>query len=605
MVFYSRAVTPAKNLVFRFGLSLFYDKIEVKERMMNKYLLSVVGCLLFVPAAVAVQYGREMQQLMALQATANAMNAANITQQATGELPVRVLDRNIEAQIRAGSHATTIADLEACRMVSLTRGTMVWGVPTAGAGLVTARPTCLMEIHMVYSPEGRNLGDGHDRVLAQAFVPAGSSIRCNIDDFPPAGYLAAAGEVYFPRDTPPTEEEVERQMNREMRQGAVGRTIGAVVVGAAGAVLLRNEEDTTERTIWQAVGAGVTLGGLTYAGTQAGHVAGAGIIAGGMGAASGMVIGNVAAGLSGGGDAWLDIRDCIDDKAKKCVWGTVSIGALDFDADNGGLKPAGGSIECWINVNRRVVCATSSEADFAFAPGPDTSFGQQSGFINITVSEAIGDDADVESIGGVAWTEHFMAFRAGMACIGTPEGGTGLQKLPDATCGDANNRYVRIASAQRGGRRIGAMIEDAQGLGFGSNMKQRDWQERRRKGEGTLGGNLVVREPNGKKGQALPASEIRSFTPFTQDASDGDVLDFANRARLPGTAWGGASGAVLGASGAVSEARAEVQERHHQEVQRWQGLLRRFGCVSPADGNLPARTVATRYNDPIVVNAMR
>jgi hypothetical protein len=244
-----------------------------------------------------------------------------------GELPVRVADPALEAAIRAGTGGVSIANLESCRMIWM-NGSFSWAVPDVGVPGVQRAPTCVAEIYLKAAPAGQNPGGPNDKILAVAHVPAGSTIKCNISDFPQSGYLPAAGEVIFPRDAPPEEADVIEAMNREQKQNAAIKTVTAALIGGVGMYLAAKDSGNTGATVALTAAGAVGAGGLAYASTQSGKVAGDVMMSAGMNTVAGAVMGNIGAGMGNTGEHVV-IKDCVGDKddglkGQKCIWGHVT-----------------------------------------------------------------------------------------------------------------------------------------------------------------------------------------------------------------------------------------------------------------------------------------
>ncbi|MDR2268645.1 MAG: hypothetical protein LBD94_00495 [Rickettsiales bacterium] len=532
----------------------------------------------------AAQYGREITQMMSLQATADAISGTNIA------LPVRVLDIELENEIRAGNSSTTIADLEACQMIYM-NGSFLWDVPTGGVSADLTKPTCVAEVHMKNAPDGQNPGGANDKVLAVAYVPAGSSIKCNISHFPEVGYLPDAGTVIFPADKEPTPEEVEAIMNKEQKQNAGLKTAGAAVAGGLLTFFLATKEDdgmAKRLATSGAVAAGT--GGLTYASTQMGKVAGDTLMAAGVNAGAGAMMGNMGAGM-GSSDSILVIKDCeigtSEAKEKtKCLWGYVTTGGSPYPAGGGpGYK---GDLYYNKIKNETAILEMDGQAE------PGKKLKSEYGLSKIKVN-----DTDVSSIDSAKWGELVKA-TDGAICLSQEGGNYVIQSVgPNANCAP---EYMWLkAAANTGGTRRLAMIVNYKDKFFGtkeSNYTKEGLNDSMVVGRNADGTQNSDKEYYDGKNPDNPSFTLDNFTPLTIDSSDGDVIDFGNKARIKGTLIGAGSGAAVGGVAAYSGAKAEVEERYWVEFENYEGSLKNFYCIT-------GKRYLGRYNDEIIIPMMK
>ncbi|MDR1071154.1 MAG: hypothetical protein LBL21_00720 [Rickettsiales bacterium] len=139
------------------------------------------------------------------------------------------------------------------------------------------------------------------------------------------------------------------------------------------------------------------------------------------------------------------------------------------------------------------------------------------------------------------------------------------------------------------------MMEDFGKDGFfGTTMKEYNTNKPYKK-------SVVGRKTDGRrsyeeagKGEYAEAN----FTPLTVGADDGDVIDFQNKARLKGTMIGAGSGAAVGAIASLSGARAEIQERHLVELEKYEGSLKNFYCIT-------GTRYLGKYNETIMIAPMK
>jgi hypothetical protein len=200
----------------------------------------------------------------------------------------------------------------------------------------------------------------------------------------------------------------------------------------------------------------------------------------------------------------------------------------------------------------------------------------------------------VESITQKKWYERLNT-GTDVACFEKIDNQDCYRKS-DVTICESSKKWQNADTAKTGGKQFMAMIEDYKDGTFGKTMK--DWNKDK------SNNNLKV---VGRKSNGIPSHEdsaasntyiIANFTPLTIDATDGDVIDFDNKARIKGTAIGAGSGAALGGLASFQGAKAEIEERYWVEQERYEGTLRGFYCST---GNYP---LARSYNDAIIIPAM-
>ena len=121
------------------------------------------------------------------------------------------------------------AMLDACSRI-YPNGEFEIARPTAGLGAGAAK-TCVAVVELRGYQMGKN---GSDAVLARANVAAGSTINCNISDFPESSYTSDAGNVLFPSDSEPTVQDVIKQLNQEQKQNAGLKIAAGALIGAVG-----------------------------------------------------------------------------------------------------------------------------------------------------------------------------------------------------------------------------------------------------------------------------------------------------------------------------------------------------------------------------------
>ena len=272
-------------------------------------------------------YAGAYQQVNAMyyqQEYANSQTATTASANAT--LPVTVDDKELaDAILNNTSNTTNISELESCAMI-YPNGVFKWAVPESGVRLnPTQQCVAVVELRDANT----------NAILATTTVAAGDTMKCNIDNFPSSGLnMAALSKVELPADRAPTEEDVKTVMNQEQKQNAgLKIAAGAVVAGIAGNLLAPKEAGDTKlfgtgktRLIDTAIGA--TAGaGIMAASTYSGKVAGDTIKSTAVNAASGMIVGNMLAGASGGDNVLATTKCKITDGENKgehdCIIGYV------------------------------------------------------------------------------------------------------------------------------------------------------------------------------------------------------------------------------------------------------------------------------------------
>jgi hypothetical protein len=418
--------------------------------------------------------------------------------------------------------------------------------------------------------------------LAVAHIPAGTSVKCNIGQFPESGYLPAAGDpnVLFPADNEPTPEEVEEVMNREQKQNAGMKTATSALIGGIGMFLASGDSNSMAERVGLTAAGAAGAGGLAYASTQAGKVAGDTIMSAGVNAAAGAVIGNMGAGMAGG-DPIMLVKDCIgEEKGQKCLWGYVTSGGDKLNETS------------YVNRLGEVMSQEATDVN---------NYIRKYNVSNIKIG-----GKSFENITPAEWQAFFTNPSGGIACFEEKSGGYAITAETNSCAG---NFWVRIDDgAKTGGTQLLAMI-----VGFNEKLlgtKQKDFKksdDMKPVGRNPDGGRNH-QEEHGMTDGSCPEEDERSalcrdftiekFTPLTLDADDGDVIDFGNKARIRGTAIGAGSGAAVGALASYKGAQDEITERYLVELDIYEGSLQQFYCIT---GN----RYLGRYNDNIIIPAMK
>lgn len=507
----------------------------------------------------------------------------------TGPLPVRLADANLEKMVRSGAanSPVTMANLESCSMIFV-NGEFEWGPSDVG---YSANQTCVAKVRMQAATPGASPNPLTDKVVAIAMVPAGASINCNIGDFPASGYQPAAGDVIFPADKAPTIEEVTAVMNNEQKQNAGIKAVTAALVGGAGAFLAADDTAGAKKAAIVAGGA-AAAGGLAFASTQAGKIAGDTIMSVGVNAAAGAVVGNMGAGM-GGGNSILVVKDCKggdDNRAGfngQCLWGYVTTGGKPFF--EGGWKSC-----YWSPRTESVLCTKVDEGS------NDAEYEPAYGFFKIKVDLGDADKIVNEKYKDANGVEQSLTNADYDKCF--VKNADGKWNAFDDSGGAQNctpeQKFIQIVSASTNGTRRLAMMKDIGVRQKPGGLTMSDWNDNK----AAFGTMLVGRNADGSENNDATHyadfADIENFKPLTIDASDGDIIDFGNRARDKGTAIGAAAGAGLGGLAAYQGAKSEIEERWIVEVENYEGSLRGFYCIT---GN----RFLGAYNSMVVIPGMK
>jgi hypothetical protein len=465
-------------------------------------------------------------------------------------IPSGALDPNITDPL-ARTDETLVADASdanACAAV-YPNGKMIRDRPNAG----TRRPgsdTCSAVIEM------RAMSGNSDIILATAVVAAGDALDCNISAFPSSGYTDDAGEIVFPADNEPTMTDVERVMNEEQKQNAALKIAAGAVVGGFGGNFV-GASDTgaflgTNKAKMQSSVIGALAGaGLMVASTYTGKVAGDTIMSTGVNAAMGGILGNTMAK----GRA-LMIKDCtIDGFPTQCLYGVVQ----KYDKNIAG--------------SRFYSLATG---DVQLCTGNNNDQCELKKLIGYTVNGKYVDD----------WAaNNFDTIRNN----DTPKFCLEGKKMVRGSCGA--DVWVQ---AQGGGTPlspVAAMIPKTN-VKFGSSYT--DWLKTNPDPQ------IYARLNNGENGRDLRADGYigRDFYPTYEDAADGGIVDFNNRARTVGTLTGAGAGGALGGFSGYMGATKEVEERWVAAVTSYKDSLQKIYCGT-------GTRFLGYYNDVIIVPSQK
>jgi hypothetical protein len=410
-------------------------------------------------------------------------------------------------------------------------------------------------------------------VLATTTLAAGDTMKCNVDSFPETGmsYDLKYGKIEVPADSAPTMKEVEAVMNEEQKQNAGFKiAAGAIISGIAGNMLAPKEAGDTKlfgagkTQIADTVVGAAAGAGIMAASTYSGKVAGDTIKSTAVNAASGMIVGNMMAGMSDS-DSVIATTKCVTEAGEKdCVIGTCS----KIDPNNNITDGEKGGKYYFVN---RHSCKEVIECS-AFIEGVYRQCTQvpSSQFIKIMVN------------GSQLCTETKDTDYSNSATFGRSQ--EDITKLTEYAAGESNKAdFVKISSASFASVRQHAyaiVSLGAKPLGYSIS----EWSDLAAKSP-----EYYYRNSDGSVGNMIATNECE-FEPSARDADDGALVDINNQARAKGTLIGTAAGGAMGGFAAYEGAKSEISERWTAAVREYEDSLTNFVCVT---GN---RYLA-KYND--------
>ena len=540
--------------------------------------VGIVGLLAGGSADAAVRIGNKTKndayrQYVAANTVAVNAAAPVVT---NAELPVRVANEDLAKEIQNGTASITATHLESCKKI-YPNGEFAWDHPTAGVGAGGAN-TCVAVVEL----RGYQMGPGgSDVVLARANVAAGSSVKCNISDFPEYSYTLDAQNVVFPADSEPTTADVINVLNQEQKQNAGLKIAAATLVGAIGGNIAGKNDVGKDGLVGTDKGKiqGTVIGALSGAaigagGAYAGKVGGDMIMSTGINAAAGGVVGNIVAS----GDDVLRIEDCKDDDGNtaKCLWGYVVEGVKFTDNGAGELceeKNKGNCITAYYDLQNRTVMTC------------DKTNCKSDNLTSIYIKKNKNETAEINSLKQADYDALKMGtdnlFRLEKKLDGTSEMKSG---------GSSDSApYVRIVSAMRPTTRKPAMIWGFNDKFFG--LKRSDWYAWKAKNPAY---QIVARDARGNASGVLTVDSLNNFEPMYISADDGGIIDLDNKARLKGTMIGAGAGGALGAFTAYQGAQSDIDERWVSAVREYRDSLQKFVCFT---GN----RFLSYYNDTVEI----
>ena len=460
-------------------------------------------------------------------------------------------------------------------------GVFDWTNPTAGTKS-GGGATCVALVEM---RSYKNPNSTAYTVLANDYVAAGDSVKCNIDYF--RNLTLAGREFVYPADNPPTIADVESVMAQEQKSNAGFKILGAALVGGIGGNLLGKAELGNDSMLGlgadklktTAIGAGAAAALMTASTQSNDYKTGTVILSTGVNAAAGAVAGNLAAT----GDDVLKIADCPDTGAlngKKCLYGVVerkNNTSNNGDADD---KPKSGYTWYYnLTTNNMVECKDSMQ--------------NSCNTIALSNVKFDGGKCGTECNGGIktdkcqnCLKERFTDSDKYKICNEKM-----IKKLEDRNCQDKDtSEYIIITNGTPAGRRVPAMIEfNEPDKLFG--YKYADWSKLKTEKYS----KATVYNARGDKDGSL---SVADFYPSLQSADDGAVVDFENRARTKSTLVGAGGGAALGAIAGAAGADSAITERWTTAVREYEDSLGNILCLT-------GDRFLAKYNDIAIIPAMK
>ena len=513
-------------------------------------------------------YAGSYKNTMALQQQYNDYIAATeaeaaATEQET-ELPIHVADQDLAERIKNGDQdaGVTFTKLDACNMI-YPGGEFVWDKPTLGSR-IGGGPTCVAVVEM------RVLGQGSTATteyitVARGKLAAGDMLKCNVSNFPRSSYLPEIENVMLPADKAPTRQDVIKAMNQEQKSKAGLKIAAGLLVGGLGGNMTgKNDAGKdglfgTSKNKLKNTAIGATAGAaLMAASTFSGKVAGDVIMGAGINAAAGGMVGN----MSGTGDNVLRIEKCEGPSGETtCLWGKIQ--------QKGALPDADKEKTFFYGYSDKTLIICEEKDDDGYFKSCKTS----SGFIPKKVCGFSFSDFERKNP-----TDRTTE------CLKT---GKLYSKSQDSDFKMENSEsggYVKLDTddvEKISGAAVNAVILNFPENRFGS--KTDDWYKWIAENSATA--TVCKRDGKGKPydcdDQELRKSVGDSFGNFkvTQlDASDGELIDFSNKARLGATAKGAGIGGAVGGFSGYQGAQNDIDERLTLSTREYNDSLEKVYC---------------------------
>ena len=511
---------------------------------------------------------------MAEQRAAQQFASINQVSNSTNDTTIATTERDIES--------LQDAKLSACSTI-YPNGEFAIARPTAGIG-IGAGNMCVAVVELRGYQMGKN---GSDLVLARANVASGSSVKCNISEFPESSYTIDAQNVLFPADAEPTVQDVIKVMNQEQKQNAGLKIAAGALIGAVGGNLSGKNDigkdglfGTSKSQVTNTVVGAVGGAAIGAGGAYAGKVGGDMIMSTGINAAAGGVVGNIMAA----GDSVLRIEKCtVNGSETSCLWGYLVTGP--------NLDPS---------PNDSAILCKNGQMDYCYKYFIDLDDGQsvfrcdangaKCVLMNNLVSIHVNDG---ETIGGKPIEnmerKDLDALKNGDAFY-MAEDKTMVSGLSTAT----SHAYRLIESAKiDDGKKVPTLIAGFTDSAFGKKaIDWRTWKSANskapiyyRNGDGSIGDDL-------RKNDA--SITLENFYPMYINADDGGIIDLGNKARLKSTLIGAGAGGALGAFTAYQGAQDDIDARWVSAVREYKDSLQKFYCITGS-------RFLSYYNDMVII----
>jgi len=452
--------------------------------------------------------------------------------------------------------------------------------PTAGVGNGGAK-TCTAVVELRGIGMGQN---GSDAVLARANVAAGTTLNCNVSEFPEYSYTLDAQNVTFPADAEPTVDDVKRVMNQEQKQNAGLKIAAAALVGAIGGNIsgkndpgkdgfMGTDKGKLKNTAIGAVGGAAIGAGGAYGGYTGGNM----IMSAGINAAAGAVAANIMAA----GDSVLRIEKCtVADREDSCLYGYVIEGTKLESRNDDVLCKGSECYKYYINLNDGST-VMRCEVD-------GTKCMTANNLISIRVKDG-GADKALESLE----RKDLDALKNADAFY-IEEDIDGNKTMKP---GEGRGQYYAIITSANidGGKRQPAMIAGFTDSAFG---RKRDYWIKWKGTKGNENTPIYHRNSNGGAGERFAGVNMNNFYPMYIDSDSGGIVDLGNKARLKSTVIGAGAGGALGAFTAYEGAQGDIDDRWVSAVREYKDSLQKFYCVT-------GDRFLSYYNDVVFIPSVK
>ncbi|MCQ2571641.1 MAG: hypothetical protein MJ165_01420 [Alphaproteobacteria bacterium] len=553
-----------------------------------------------VKKAGAGNYASAYNQVNAIKQQAAYMEEQQYlatTASATDTLPVAVDDPELARSIMNNTSTMVSAvDLDNCSLI-YPNGVFKWGVPESGIRKAPAQQ-CIAVVEL------RDANSNN--VLATTTLAAGDSLKCNIDSFPESGWQNALGQVELPADEAPTLEDAEAALNQEQKQNAGIKIAAAALVGGLAGNFLGPKEAGNNKMLGTGKGqlTGTAIGAVSAAGvmaasTYSGKVAGDTIKSTAVNAAAGAVVGNMAAGASGG-EAVLEIKKCKIKPAGSASTGTnaqskdasSSQSEIELDCIPGKLRKSGES-ELYrytqdatevhvinykgevrtitLDTNRTIKDEyTNKPSDFLinmYIGGKAKSEMKNTDWENLSVCYKYNPEADRD--------ERKWSYVSD--CTGKQNDSNVFYIIDSGNMGQDIRAYA-VFDTHISDKMFGWKLSDWEGF-------QQQYQPSayyQRNSDGSVGSFIEYRIAIDKttNQEVQNKSDQLNFRPSGRDAEDGGLVDMTNKARMKGTLTGAGVGGALGGFTGYQGAKQEVIERWEAATREYNDSLTNFYCAT-------------------------